>query len=202
MIEDLLSKQDAHPLIEAHLIPMRECVERGWEQWRESVAAAPRLALGRKTTRANAVYDFVSAELESYFDAVSIPNSRKRGYLTAALGGGRLEVRFKKFDHPSRLTTSGVPTSQRRAIQHQQVTFDGMAVTCITVGYYPDELGICLDVIAVSCTYGRELVWSINLRDEGAASAAVEPIHSLDLDGGPAVRSTRKQAEEQETEVS
>lgn len=188
-------------MLEEHLAPMRECVERGWSQWRESVAAAPRLALGRKTTRANAVYDFVSAELESYFDAAGIPNSKKRGYLTASLGGGVLEVRFKKFNHPSRLTTSGIPTSQRRAIQHQQVTFDGLAVTCITVGYWPDELGLDLDVIAVSCTYGQQLVWSIDLRQEVAASASIEPIRPLDLSYGPAVRSTRNLSGDQETEV-
>lgn len=203
MTEALLSRQTAMQMLEPHLVAMRECVERGWEQWRESVDATPRFAVGRKTTRANVVYDFVSAQLEAYFDSVGICTSRKRGFLTVSVGNGVLELRFKKFDHPQRLTTSGVPTAQRLAIENQQVPFDGMEVTYVTVGYYPDELGMGLEVIALACSYGRELKWSINLLEEVASSAPVMPlIGALELDDGPTVRSTRKVLEDRETEAS
>lgn len=201
MIAELLTKQDAHPHLEPHLDAIRECVERGWGQWREAVAASPRLGLGRKTTRANTVYDFVAAELETYFDSVGIINSKSRGYLVASLAGGQIEARFKKFSHPKRLTTSGIPTAQRLAIEYQQVAFDGMAVTSITIGYYPDELGIDLDVVAISCTYGKQLLWEIDLREDGTASAPVVPLQQLDFEDGPTVRSTRKTTKEKDTEA-
>jgi hypothetical protein len=193
VIEELLSEDEARSHLEPHLEAIRTCIEDGWAEWHRNITAAPSLALGRKTTRANIVYDHISERLEQYFESLAIPTSRARGFLTVSLGDGIIEVRVKKFSHPSRLTTSGIPTYQRRAILHQQVALDGLTTTHITVGYYPDDIGLDLDVVAVACTFGRQLLWSIDLRADGTAGASPVPIAPIDSpDEGPSIRSTRK----------
>ncbi|MDR7184574.1 hypothetical protein J2X85_001597 [Microbacterium trichothecenolyticum] len=199
MIDDLLSEEDARTHLEPHLEAIRGCIEDGWAEWHRNVQAAPSLALTSKTSRANVVYDHISSRMEAYFDQQGVPTSRKRGFLTVSLADGVIEVRAKKFAHRHKLTTSGIPTYQRLAMLHQQVPLDGLAVTHITVGYFPDELGVGLDVVAVACSYGRELVWWIDLRADGTAAANPVPLVSIDSpDEGPSVRSTRKPLEVEE----
>lgn len=199
MINELLSEDEARPHLEPHLDPIRECIEGGWAEWHRNVHAAPSLALGRKTSRANIVYDHISARLESYFDDLGIPTSKSRGFLTVSLADGTIEVRIKKFSNPHRLTTSGIPTFQRRAMLHQQVALQGLTVTHITVGYYPDDLGLELDVVAVACSFGRELLWSIDLRADGTTIASpAQLLMTASPDEGPTVRSTIKSTSTEE----
>ncbi|WP_109212266.1 MULTISPECIES: hypothetical protein [Microbacterium] len=204
MIDDLLSEEDARPHLEPHLEAIRGCIEDGWAEWHRNVQAAPSLALTSKTSRANVVYDHISSRMEEYFDAQDVPTSRKRGFLTVSLGDGVIEVRVKKFSHRRKLTTAGIPTYQRLAMLHQQVAIEGLTVTHITVGYFPDELGVGLDVVAVACSYGRELAWWIDLRADGTMAAGPVPLVPIDSpDEGPSVRSTRTpvRTEEGKTEA-
>ena len=201
MIDDLLDEESARRHLGPHLQAMRDCVEKGWRQWRQNVAESPSLAKSRTSTRANVVYDHISGLLEEYFDSVGVPTTRKGGYLTAVLADGQIAVRSKKFNHPRRLTTSGVPTAQRRAIVNQQVTLDGAAVTFVNVGYYPDDLGLDLDVVAISCTYGNSLLWSIDLLAEEAITAAIPISHADGLLDVPVVRSTRAGATKEKSEA-
>ncbi|MGN6219526.1 MAG: hypothetical protein ACTHNQ_08480 [Microbacterium sp.] len=192
MIEDLMTEDEARPHLEPHLEAMRKCVEEGWEEWHNTLRLNPAMAVASTTTRANAVYDFIAHRLENYFDSVGVHTSKSRRFLSASIDDGRIEVRVKKFNHPRRLSTSGIPTQQRRAIQYQSITLDGMAVTYVTVGYYPDEIGQGLDVVAVACHYGRTLLWSIDLREDGTVASTPADIRPLDDLDGPSVRSTRR----------
>jgi hypothetical protein len=200
VIDDLLSEEEARPHLEPHLDAMRRCVEDGWAEWHQLVGARSSMADASTTSRANLVYDFIAGRLERYFESSGIPTSKSRRFLTASIGDGRIEVRVKKFSHPRRLTTSGVPTAQRRAIQYQTETLNGMAVTHVTVGYYPDELGQGLDVVAVACSFGRALLWSIDLRADGSVATTPSTLSPIDDADGPAVRSTRVTEAQKEAE--
>jgi len=197
VLDELMTEDQARPHLKPHLEAMRRCVEDGWAEWHRVVGASAGMGVASPTSRANLVYDFVSTRLEQYFESVGVPTSRRRRFLTASIGEGSIEVRVKKFSHPRRLTTSGIPTFQRREIEHQETTLDGMAVTHVTVGYYPDEIGHGLDVVAVACSYGRKLLWSIDLREDGTIASTPVPLKPLDDLDGPTLRSTRPRPEAQ-----
>ncbi len=187
MPDDLLSKGDAEALLEPHLVALRECVERGWADWHQAVHDAPFLATSRATSRANVVYDRISQRAEEYFDAQGVPTSRRRGFLTVALGDGRLILRFKKFRNGA-LSTAGIATQQRLAIEYQQPAFDGLQQTHAVVGYLPDDIGIGLEVVAVACTYASKVIWDIDLFGEEPLSAVPARV---DQPQAPTVRSAR-----------
>lgn len=193
VIDELLSQQDAEAILAPHLGALRGFLEQGWADWRESVAAAPKLAPSRATTRANMVYDRITLHAEAYFDEQGVPAVRKGQMLTVSFDDGRLILRFKKF-RSRKLGTSGIPTQQRLEFELQQVVLDGTAATYVVAGYLPDELGVGLDVLAIACTYNGRVIWQIDLMDEGLAS--VVPVR-VDPPQGPPVRSTRPAAREE-----
>lgn len=186
MIDDLLTEDAAAQLLGPHRSLLLECIEGGWQDWKSALATTPSLAVASKRARANIVYDFITARAEERFAGVEgVTISRKRGFLQIALLGANVVIRFKKF-RSNRLDTSGIPTEQRLEIEAQQATFDGMSVTHLTAGYLPDALGDELEVTALSCSYGGDLQWSLDLLDGTADIAAVR---SEDAER-PAVRST------------
>lgn len=187
MSDEILTREDADAILRPHMAALRECVESGWADWHQAVRDTPFLATSRTTSRANVVYDRISQRAEAYFDAQGIPTSRKRGFLTVSLDGGRLVLRFKKFRN-KKLRTAGISTQQRLAIEYQQPALSGLEVTHATVGYLPDDIGVDLDVMAVACTYGERVVWQIDLF--GEEFAAPVPVR-VDEPHGPTVRSTR-----------
>ena len=193
MLDELLSQQDAETILAPHLVALRGFLEQGWADWHESVAAAPKLATTRPTSRANVVYDRITFHAEAYFDAQGIPAVRKGQMLTVSLDDGRLILRFKKF-RSRKLGTSGIDTQQRLEFELQQVVLDGTAATSVVAGYLPDELGIGLDVLAVACSYNGRVIWQIDLTGEGMAS--VVPVR-VEPPQGPPVRSTRPAAREE-----
>ncbi len=193
MLDELLSQQDAEAILAPHLGALRGFLEQGWADWHDSVASAPILATTRATTRANMVYDRVTFHAEGYFDSLDIPTSRKRGFLTVSFSDGRLILRFKKF-RSRKLETGGIPTQQRLEFELQQVVLDGTAATYVVAGYLPDELGMGLDVLAIACSYDNQIIWQIDLTDEGTAT--VVPVR-VEPPQGPPVRSTRPAAREE-----
>jgi len=196
MLDELLSREDAEALLAPHLDPLRGFVNEGWSDWLDAVKASPFLATARTTSRANIVYDRISQRAEEYFDGLGIPTSRKRKFLTVSLDDGRLIMRFKKFESKS-LRTSGIPTQQRMEFELQQVVLDGTASTHVVVGYLPDELGLDLDVVAIACSYNRNVIWQIDLNNDGLG--AVVPVRT-NSPQGPSVRSTRPAAREDSQE--
>lgn len=196
MIEELLSRTEAEPLLAPHVEALAACLIGAWADWQEAIVLNPKMATVRNSTRADFVYDRMVERAETYFDSVGIFTSKKRQFLTVSLDDGKVVLRFKKFRNRS-LRTSGIPTSQRLEIEAQQVVFEGMAVTHLTVGYLPDELGINLDITAIVCSYNGRPRWSIDL--DQASGGLVVPLEST-KPVGPTVRSTRPAAREDKSE--
>jgi|GEM_PF-4925152 len=191
MLEHLMPESEARSHLEPHLSAIYGCVEGGWGDWNALLIESPRVAIVRSATRANLVYDFIADRLGNYFEVQGITMVKKAGIITASLAEGRLALRIKKFQHPEKLTTAGIPTQERLRQMYQQVTLDGLAVTYLTIGYFPDELGEGLDVVAIACSFGNQLQWSINLKLEGESVGVVQPIREEEIDFEPLVRSTK-----------
>lgn len=194
MLDELIPQPEAERILSPHLEAIQGAIEGGWADWMEAVAAAPKLATARTTTRANAVYDRITERAEEYSESAGVPTTRKRQMLTVSLGEGLLILRFKKFRGRS-LRTSGVPTQQRLEMEAQQVTLDGVHATYVVAGYLPDELGLGLDVLAVVCSYNGVIVWRIALGTDGG-DGSVRPIYAVPPQG-PVVRSARRAQEEE-----
>jgi len=195
MLDEVISQRDAEAILAPHLDALRGFLEGGWADWHEMVARSPELATSRATTRANIVYDRITARAEEYFDAQGIPADRRGQMLAVSFDDGRLIMRFKKF-RSRKLSTSGIPTQQRLEFEFQQVVLDGTASTYVVAGYLPDELGLDLDLLAIACTFDGRVLWQIDLAGQGLAPVLPVPVDSPQ---GPPVRSTRP-AEREEAE--
>ncbi|QHC70784.1 hypothetical protein [Rathayibacter sp. VKM Ac-2801] len=196
MIDELMTEDEAAELLAPHRAALASFLLTGWADWIKLVEQNPILATVRNTTRANIVYDRVTELAEAYFDGEGITTTRSKQFLAVTLADGRLILRFKKFTGRS-MRTSGIPTAQRLEIEAQQVELDGMAVTHLTVGYLPDDLGVELDLTAVVCSFNGRPLWSIDL--DAAETGSVVPVKSR-KPVGPTVRSTRPAAREDEAE--
>ena len=196
MIDELMTEDDAAVLLAPHRAALASFLLTGWADWIKLVEQNPMLATVRNTTRANVVYDRVTELAEAYFDAEGVTTTRSKQFLAVTLADGRLVLRFKKFKGRS-MRTSGIPTTQRLEIEAQQVELDGMAVTHLTVGYLPDDLGVELDLTAVVCSFNGRPLWSIDL--DAAETGSVVPVKST-KPVGPTVRSTRPAARKDEAE--
>jgi hypothetical protein len=177
--EAIMDRQTASELLTPHLDAIRDAIAGGWSDWHQWLQRNPTPTAPSSRTRANVVYDFVTARLEQYFAEVDgVQTNRRSQYLQVAFAGHRLVLRFKKF-RDRKLRTSGIPTEQRRAVEAQEATFDGMAVTYVVAGYLPDEAGVELDLMALACSFYTETLWSIDL--EPATLPLAEPIRTAPL---------------------
>jgi hypothetical protein len=167
-------------------------INEGWSDWQAMQAASPKPVLFRKTTRASAVYDFVTNSLENYFTERGATTSRNGQYLKIVFPDQRLVLRFKKF-RDRKLRTSGIETAHRRLVDQQQAAFDGMEVTYAVIGYLPDAVGVELEDAAIVCWLGDEQLWHIDL--PASAGAVPQHLRTVELDAPP-VRSTRPAAKE------
>jgi hypothetical protein len=196
MLNELMTKDEAHAVLAPHLPSLRVFVEQGWGEWHQLIATSPFMVESRLVSRANVVYDRISKAAEKYFDELDIPTSWKNQCLTVSLDDGRIILRFKKFQN-RKLRTSGIPTQQRLEFEMQQVVLDGTASTYVVVGYLPDELGMGLDVIALACSYNGTLLWQIDLDQDEIGD--VVPVRT-DAPAGPPVRSSRPAASKEREE--
>lgn len=199
MRNDLLDREAALRLLEPHTDGIRAAIEGGWNDWHATVSASPITTPLRKTTRANLVYDYITGRAEAYFDGVGVRTTRKRHYLAVAFEDAQVVLRFKKFKDRA-LHTSGIETMHRRAVEGQQMTLDGLAVTYLVAGYLPDDEGIDLQRVSVVCSYYNEVLWEIPL-DATMSTSAPTPLTQEDAEA-PEVRSTRPAAQKAETEGS
>ncbi|MEV8565654.1 hypothetical protein AB0436_08760 [Streptomyces sp. NPDC051322] len=157
-----LTVEEAADVLAEHREDIRDILQNGWSRWRKLVESDTELAVivsGR--TRASLVYDFIRYEAMNHFDGLSdVVISEGRGILLLTFHE-RLLLRFKKFRSKA-LKTSGIPTQQARDFATQ--TLPGMEeLTHIVAGYLPDEAGIDLDRVAITCSIANEMQWVIDL---------------------------------------
>lgn len=198
MTETAMSQEAAEQLLAPHLDAIRDAVQGGWGDWLEWQQQKVSTARIRTTTRANAVYDFVTERMEAYFDGVEgVTTNRRNQYLQVVFPGDQIVVlRFKKFRN-RQLRTSGIPTEHRLAVEAQAATFEGLEATYITAGYLPDAAGTALERVAITCTYYDQLLWAFDLEPEELV--VPEPMREVEPEA-PAVRSTRPAAKKKTSE--
>lgn len=169
LVTNPLTVEEAADVLAEHRDDIRDVLQNGWSRWRKLVQSDTELAVivsGR--TRASLVYDFIRYEATNHFDGLpGVVISEGRGILLLTFDE-RLLLRFKKFRSKG-LKTSGIPTQQARNFAAQ--TLPGMEqLTHIVAGYLPDEAGIDLDKVAITCSIANEMQWVIDLDfglDEG-----------------------------------
>jgi hypothetical protein len=179
-----LTSGEAAEILSEHHEGIRDALKNGWLRWRNMVKQDTELAvIVSNRTRAGLVYDFIRYEASSLFDDVSgVTVSESRGFLHLTFDE-RIVLRFKKFRGKG-LKTSSVPTQQARSFEMQ--TLPGMEeLTHLVAGYLPDEAGIDLDKVAITCSLDQELLWVIDLDlgfddgldlDEGLDPAGPAPL--------------------------
>ena len=197
MINELLTQDAGERLLAPHAAGMHKAITDAWAQWHANLANNPSMAVLSPRSRANIVYDYMAANAEKYFDEIGVTTSHKAGFLEVTFSDENAVLRFKKYKDSS-LRTSGIPTAQKLEIDMQQLTFDGMSVTYLVAGYLPDDLGIGLDTVALTCSYGGKAQWQLNL--DMAVVADVTPFEQEEPQR-PAVRSTRRAVKEESAET-
>jgi hypothetical protein len=197
VIDELLTQEAGERLLAPHANAMHEAIVDAWAQWHEDLANNPKMALLSNRSRANIVYDYMASNAEKYFDEIGVATSRKAGFLEVIFSDDNAVLRFKKYKDSS-LRTSGVPTAQKLEIDRQQVTFDGMNMTYLVAGYLPDDLGLGLDAVALTCNYDGKAQWQFDL--DTSITADVIPVDQIEPQS-PWVRSTRPVAQEESAET-
>lgn len=197
MIDELLTQDAGERLLAPHAPAMHKAITDAWAQWHIDLANNPNMAVLSPRSRASIVYDYMAANAEKYFDEIGVTTSRKAGFLEVTFSDDNAVLRFKKYKDAS-LRTSGTPTAQKLEIDMQQVTFDGMTMTYLVAGYLPDDLGLELDTVALTCSYGGRAQWQFDL--DMSVVADVTP-YGQEEPQRPAVRSTRPAAKEESTET-
>jgi hypothetical protein len=197
VIEDLIEQTEAEQLLAPHHPALRAAIVDAWAKWHKNLAGNPDFANLSARSRACLVYDWMAESAEVHFDSIGITTSRKHGFLEVVFEDARTVLRFKKYKDAA-FHTSGVPTSQRLEIEHQQVTLDGMTMTYLVAGYLPDDLGVGLAAIAISCTYNGSALWHLDLEDGIGADVTQ---YREEQPARPAIRSTRPAAAEGATEA-
>lgn len=197
MKDELLTQGAGERFLAPHAAGMHKAITDAWAQWHADLANNPGMAVLSSRSRANIVYDYMAANAEKYFDDIGVTTSRKAGFLEVTFSDENAVLRFKKYKDAT-LRTSGIPTAQKLEIDMQQVTFDGMSLTYLVAGYLPDDLGIGLDTVALTCSYAGKAQWQFDL--DMAVVADVTPFEQEEP-RRPAVRSTRPAAEEESVET-
>ncbi|MFC5801323.1 hypothetical protein [Streptomyces formicae] len=195
---ELITEAEARTLLHPHLPALRACFENAWEDWRELEPALVRKAPQYRTTsRANVMYDLLSARLvDEFADEPGVTFNTNAGFLALTFGG-RLVVRFKKFRSKS-LKVSQIMTLQQRRLARQELDLE-MNATTVIAGYLLDTLGANLKKLAVVCPLNGENVWEIALDDAagGLAELVTLPIPDSGGPKKPGVRSRRPQTKPQ-----
>lgn len=180
-------------LLDPHLVALDGCFREAWRRWLKWLSAyeGPPTDVSPRT-RANALYDFISAEAAQIFhEKPEVLVRRERGFLVIRFSD-KIALRFKKF-RSATLKTSNNGTRQAGLFQSQELelsTSDIQPMTHVIAGYLLDELALDIDRLAITCTMDGQHVWAaIELVGDSDVRATSTKDPTI---GKPGVRSTRK----------
>ena len=192
----LLSADEAQKILDPHIEDLRACLRIGWDAWQTLTDEMP--VVGVRTsnrTRAGIVYDAIATEARKRFhNRPGVHVMSELGFLIVIFDG-RLALRFKKYR--SGLRTSNVATHQQLSFSWQ-AEMDGMppAATKVVAGYLLNHLQDDIARMAITCSFGPDLRWTIDIPGAPAAAAPPIPITAT-LDAGeptpPVVRPARRE---------
>lgn len=176
MAPDVISREKAEEILSPHIADLVGVLQAGWDDWKDLTQKVPgKVAVQGRRTRASWVHDAMAQEaLRRFASKEEVHVSESRGFLTITFAN-MVILRFRKFQG-KRLRTSGIPTQQRIDFETQQLHLDGMTVTSVVAGYLVDELEQELARLAVTCPFGGDNVWVIDLEIPGSGTAEVVPV--------------------------
>ncbi|MFE4817857.1 hypothetical protein ACFRFU_15830 [Streptomyces sp. NPDC056704] len=173
-----------------------------WQDWLKKLEGSPADVSSR--SRANMLYDFITAEVVKQFIGVEHVRVRKeRGFLVLHIQN-RVAIRFKKF-RGRKLKTSGIPTGQALAFQGQTLEFSSEVepMTHLVAGYLLDSFELDLAKLAITCSLDGEHLWApIEIIPDAGQGGITIPMPAAPGDGPrPVIRSTRKTPAEETSET-
>ncbi|MFD8887586.1 hypothetical protein ACFV0H_34625 [Streptomyces erythrochromogenes] len=164
-----------------------------WQDWLKKLEGSPADVSSR--SRANMLYDFITAEaIKQFIEVEHVRVRKERGFLVIYIRD-RVAIRFKKF-RGRKLRTSGIPTGQARAFQGQMLEFSGEVepMTHLVAGYLLDSFELDLAKLSITCTLNGEHLWApIEITPHAGEGGIAIPMPATPGDGPrPVIRSTRK----------
>lgn len=177
-------------VLEPHIAAIRSLADESFAEWRQVVGAASGPLRGR--TRADYFYDAFNNRLVAYFEEQGVRAVPRGQHVQFVFEDERIVLRVKKYRN-AKQKLSGAKTNRQRIIEGQQDSFEGMEVYTLVLGWLPDSAGMELEMVAVSCHYRGDLLWSIPLPP---AEAVELPSTTTDPIVPPAIRprkSTRRE---------
>ena len=175
----LLSADEAQTILDPHIDDLRACLRAGWDAWQALTEAMPVVGVHTSNrTRAGIVYDGIATEARKRFhNKPGVSLMTKLGFLVVVFDG-RLVLRFKKY-RPG-LRTSNVLTYQQFSFAWQ-AEMDGTppAATKVVAGYLLNRLQDDIARMAITCSLGPELRWTIEIPDAWTDAALPTPIPAV-----------------------
>ena len=153
----ILTREEAREILEPHLLTFRDCIDGGWNAWKEHYKDRAHILDPR--ARAAIVYCEIRELAKAAFDGkdgVKIVVKRSMFLLYI---GEHIVLRFKKFRADGRC--SNVRTKQQ-ALFSAQLNIDGILPgTYVNAGYTLDNLQAEVEKILINCQLGARILWTI-----------------------------------------
>ncbi|MGW3571227.1 hypothetical protein ACWDSL_46365 [Streptomyces sp. NPDC000941] len=173
-----ITAEEASQVLSPYLDQIGRCIQDGWQRWRTLLKHDAELGvIISNRSRANLVYDFIRYEAVNRFDGdPDVTISDSRGFLLLTFAE-KIVMRFKKY-RDAKLRTSSIPTQQSLKFTNQ--VLPGMTeLTHLVAGYLPDDAGIDLEQVAITCTLGNDQLWVLDLDLAIDTVAAVTPLPAI-----------------------
>jgi hypothetical protein len=181
-----------------HLPTLDACFRAAWTRWADwlkKLDGPPTDVTSR--SRANVLYDFITAEaVRAFLGTKGIQVRKERGFLVLRFQD-RIALRFKKFRSKT-LRVSSNKTGQTELFQGQMLEFAPSSVkpmTHVTAGYLLDGLAMDFARLAITCTHDGKPMWA-PIEILPVPTRKVKPLPVTTPAPKPVVRSTRKRRQD------
>ena len=171
-----ISRPDAIGILDPHF-PLLDQIFRRAQAGYAEYPAILRMDHSKRS-RASIMHDLIVRYAREVFEGVpGVVFRTIRGLFIVEIAG-RLFVRFKKLD--KRLMPSSIPTNQANMFydqQMEQLHLDGIPpVTGLVAGYRFDMFEQDIEACIVTCPIGKNIHWSIDIRNPIEVQESIEPI--------------------------
>lgn len=199
MVTSESSRDAVARCLQPHLPKLEQCFRRAWTRWNAWAAnldGSP--ADIRPVSRANILYDFITAEaVKAFLGADGIWVKKERGFLVLRFQD-RVALRFKKFRNRN-LNVSLNSTRQTALFGNQTLEYPAGSLkpmVHVTAGYLLDQLALDIALLAITCTADGKHLWApIELLSQRSGTVASLPRPQPTV-APPSVSSTRKRKDE------
>jgi hypothetical protein len=196
------AKEAAETILSPYMSLLAEPFLAAWDSWKTFGEEQPekRRHLG-KTSRACMVHDWATARARTIFadmgpEVVIYESPESPGFLLIGFDSA-LMMRLKKY-RDGTFATSGIPTGQQQSFANQEPLVGFPKATNVVLGYRLDVLQTEIASIAITCSTGGRLHWSLDVPIENEA-VVVEAPPSPQAPPPPSIRSTEDREEREET---